>query len=58
MKDIILNKIAVVLSRLKIYNISSDEAYKELIKTNGINFSELCAIYQLTDDEIDYILQG
>ena len=58
MKDIILNKIAVVLSRLKIYNISSGEAYINLQKTSGINFSDLCTIYQLTDDEIDYILQG
>lgn len=58
MKDVILNKISVVLSRLKIYNISSDEAYKGLTETSGMNFSDLCAIYQLTDDEIGYILQG
>ena len=55
MKDTILNKIAVSLNRLKIYNIFADEAY-EVLKDCGTRcFNMLCAAYRLTEEEMKFI---
>lgn len=51
MKDTILNKIAITLNRLKIYNQSVEEAYEELKKCSAGCFNNLCAIYHLTEEE-------
>ena len=55
MKDIILNKIAIVLNRLKIYDTSSEEAYEELTRCSAGCFNNLCAIYHLTEEEMKFI---
>ena len=55
MKDIILNKIAIALNRLKIYNISSEEAYEELTRCSARCFYNLCAIYYLTEEEEEFV---
>ena len=55
MKDIILNKIAIALNRLKIYNTSSEEAYEELTRCSAGCFNNLCAIYHLTEEEEKFV---
>ena len=55
MKDTILNKIAIVLNRLKIYDTSSEEAYEELTRCSAGCFNNLCAIYHLTEEEEKFV---
>lgn len=55
MKDIILDKIARTLVRLKIYNTSAEEAYREMTECSAGCFNNLCAIYHLTDEEENFV---
>ena len=55
MKDTILNKIAIVLNRLKIYDTSSEEAYEELTICSARCFNNLSAIYHLTEEEEKFV---
>lgn len=54
MKEKILEKIARRLSQLGMSQ-TSEQAYNDLSCAYGANFSDLCAIYRLTDEECDYI---
>ena len=51
MKDTILKKIAQTLIKLKMYNTSAEEAYREMINCSAGCFNNLCAIYHLTEEE-------
>ena len=51
MKNIILKKTAQTLIRLKMYNQSAEEAYREMINCSAGCFNNLCAIYHLTEEE-------
>ena len=55
MKDTILNKIAITLNRLKIYNQSAEEAYEELTRCSARCFDNLSAIYHLTEEEENFV---
>lgn len=55
MKDIILKKIAQTLIRLKMYNQSAEEAYREMINCSAGCFYNLCAIYHLTEEEENFV---
>ena len=54
MKKRILKKIANKLSQFGMSQ-TPEEAYRELLKLSGINFSDLCAIYNLTNEECNYV---
>ena len=55
MKNQILNKIATALNRLKIYNTSAEEAYREMMNCSAGCFYNLCAIYHLTEEEESFV---
>ena len=55
MKDIILNKILNTLIRLNMYNIPVEDVYKEITASDGWRFNDLCAIYNLTEEEKDFV---
>ena len=55
MKNQILNKIATTLNRLKMYNQSAEEAYREMINCSAGCFYNLCAIYHLTEEEENFV---
>ena len=55
MKDTILNKIFSTLIRLDMYNRTAVEVYKEIAASDGWRFNDLCAIYNLTEEEKDFV---